>query len=196
VPAEIAFAEKPVLTGALVALRPVCAADAQAAAGVDAETLRLAGTHQTHTLAELERWYGSRAEHADRLDLAIVERAADEWAGEVVLMDLDASNYSCGLRIFLARSGFFGRGLGTEAVRLILAYAYDRVGLHRVELEVYDFNQRARHVYEKIGFIHEGTKRQALRWDGGWVDAHLMSILAPEWAGHRGRPGHRHRAAR
>lgn len=141
-PAEITFAEKPVLTGELVMLRPVRAADAQAAAGVDAETLRLTGTHQTHTLAELERWYGSRAGHADRLDLAIVERAAGEWAGEVVLMDLDASNYSCGLRIFLARSSFFGRGLGTEAARLILAHAFDRVGLHRVDLEVYDFNPR------------------------------------------------------
>jgi RimJ/RimL family protein N-acetyltransferase len=55
------------------------------------------------------------------------------------------------------------------------------VGIHRIELEVYDFNPRARHVYEKIGFIHEGTKRDALLWDGAWVDCHCMALLEPDW---------------
>jgi RimJ/RimL family protein N-acetyltransferase len=40
------------------------------------------------------------------------------------------------------------------------------VGVHRIELDVYDFHPRARHVYEKVGFMYEGTKRDALRWDG------------------------------
>ncbi len=52
------------------------------------------------------------------------------------------------------------------------------VGLHRVELDVYAFNTRARHVYEKLGFVLEGTKRQALRFDDGWVDCHVMGLLA------------------
>jgi RimJ/RimL family protein N-acetyltransferase len=73
-----------------------------------------------------------------------------------------------------------GRGYGTEATRLILDHAFDVVGLNRVELEVYDFNPRARHVYEKVGFIHEGTKRKALYWDGRWVDTHLMAMLAED----------------
>jgi RimJ/RimL family protein N-acetyltransferase len=53
-------------------------------------------------------------------------------------------------------------------------------GVNRVELEVYDLNPRARHVYGKVGFVHEGTKRQALLWDGEWVDAHIMAILASD----------------
>jgi RimJ/RimL family protein N-acetyltransferase len=56
------------------------------------------------------------------------------------------------------------------------------VGLHRVELQVYDFNPRARHVYGKLGFAHEGTMRDALRWDGQWVDCHLMAMLASDWS--------------
>ena len=76
----------------------------------------------------------------------------------------------------------FGRGLGTEATRLVLAHAFDTVGINRIELEVYDFNPRARRVYEKAGFVHEGTKRQALYWDGAWVDAHLMAMLAGDWS--------------
>ena len=55
------------------------------------------------------------------------------------------------------------------------------VGVHRVELQVYAFNPRARHVYDKIGFSYEGTRRQALCWDGQWIDSHVMAILASEW---------------
>jgi RimJ/RimL family protein N-acetyltransferase len=43
-------------------------------------------------------------------------------------------------------------------------------------------------VHQKVGFITEGVTRQALRWDGAWVDAHLMAILADEWAEHHGYP--------
>lgn len=106
----------------------------------------------------------------------------------MVLNDLDPPNRSCGFRIALVGPEVFGRGLGTEATRLVLAHAFDTVGLHRVSLEVYAFNPRARRVYERVGFVHEGTLRQVLRWDGAWVDADVMSILATDWAAHRGWP--------
>ncbi|WP_342210831.1 GNAT family N-acetyltransferase [Rothia uropygialis] len=54
------------------------------------------------------------------------------------------------------------------------------MGLHCISLEVYDFNPRARRVYEKAGFIYEGTGRDALRFDGGWVDVHDMAVIASE----------------
>lgn len=186
-PSPVSFAGKPTLTGERVLLRPVEVADAAGLFAVDAETLRLTGSHLTASLAELERWYGSRAGHDDRIDLSIIDLATGEWAGEVVLNELNPANRSCGFRILLGSARFRGRGLGTEASRLILAHAFE-AGVHRVELEVYDFNPRARHVYDKVGFVFEGTKRHALCWDGQWVDAHLMSILSEEWAVHHGHP--------
>ena len=71
----------------------------------------------------------------------------------------------------------FGRGFGTEITRLVLGYAFDAVGLHRVELEVYAFNPRAQRVYEKCGFRVEGRRREALLWDGERVDVLDMGIL-------------------
>jgi RimJ/RimL family protein N-acetyltransferase len=130
----ISFARKPTLTGELVELRPLTAADIPAV--------------------------------------------------EVVLNDLDTDNQSCGFRIALT-SAHTGRGLGTEAIRLMLGHAFDIVGLHRVELEVYAFNPRARHVYEQVGFVYEGTKRQALRWQGEWIDTQVMAMLADDWAARR-----------
>lgn len=194
VSSKISFGEKPTLTGDLVVLRPVRVADAPAlaAAALDPDVDRLTGTHTRFSLEALERWYSSRAEHDDRLDLAIVERATGESVGEVVLTELDVHNRSCSFRIALFGRRFFGRGLGTEASRMILGYAFETVGVHRIELEVYAFNPRARRVYEKIGFVHEGTKRDALCWDGEWIDAHTMALLGDEWVTHRGhlRPAH------
>ena len=112
---------------------------------------------------------------------AIGQPATGEYAGEVVLNDLDPANRSCGFRIGL-RPAFQGRGLGSEATRLIVDHAF-AVGIHRIELEVYAFNPRARHVYERAGFTLEGTTRDALLWDGEWVDAHVMSMLATDGRG-------------
>ena len=55
-------------------------------------------------------------------------------------------------------------------------------------MEVYAFNPRAQHVYEKAGFVAEGVLRGALRYEDEWIDATVMSILDHEWARHRGRP--------
>jgi RimJ/RimL family protein N-acetyltransferase len=183
---SLSFAEKPVLTGRLVTLRPVLAEDAAGLFAMDDETGRLTGSPKKQddpnwTLENLQRWYASRAEHDDRIDLSIIERATGAWAGEVVLNELDVGNESCGFRIALQGPRFYGRGLGTEATRLIIDYAFATVGVHRIELQVYDFNPRARHVYESVGFVHEGTMRDALRWDGEWVDCHLMGMLAGDW---------------
>ncbi|MDT4941177.1 MAG: hypothetical protein QOJ34_1266 [Pseudonocardiales bacterium] len=174
--APLSFVAKPTVVGQLVTLRPAQASDAAELAAVDPETFRLTGTHRDFDLAELQQWYGRLGEKADRIDWAIIENTTAAWAGEAVLNELDADNRSCGFRILLQGPRFYGRGLGTEATRLAVAYAFS-VGVHRVELEVYDFNPRARRVYEKAGFRYEGTKRDALRWDDSWVDAHTMSIL-------------------
>lgn len=196
---NVDFSHKPLLTGERVTLRPVAVSDVPALREgmsdphVDVLTGSVhestsAGGH-SWSLSDLEEIYGRWAIAADRMVWAIVENSSARVVGESVLNDLDPGNQSCGFRIWIA--GATGRGLGTEATRLTMRHAFERCALHRVELEVYDFNPRARHVYEKVGFVHEGTRRRALRFDGDWIDAHLMSILAPEWAAHHGEPvGH------
>ncbi|WP_424888227.1 GNAT family N-acetyltransferase [Streptomyces sp. XH2] len=189
VPAAPGFAFKPTLTGELTLLRPVTVDDVPALLPMfrDAETARLTGDHTTHDDAGLRAWYASRGDQDDRLDLAIVERATGNVVGEAALLDWDPGNESCAFRI-CSVPGAPGRGLGTEATRLIVGHGFETLGLHRIWLEVYAFNPRARRVYEKAGFVPEGVLRGALLWEGERVDAEVMSILAPEWFRHRGRP--------
>jgi RimJ/RimL family protein N-acetyltransferase len=137
-----------------------------------------AGDEELEYSAErLEEIYERWSVAVDRAVWVI--EADGDVVGEILLLDLDADNLACGLRLWIA--GRTGSGIGTRAIRAALSHAFDTVGLHRVSLEVYDHNPRARRLYERIGFVHEGTLRAALRLDEDWVDAHVMAMLRPEW---------------
>lgn len=179
---EISFARQPELIGSRVRMRPIREDDLDALWEMlcDEESRRLTGTHPEFTREAADRWYRSRGRDADRLDLAVATLEDDRCVGEAVLNGLDVANRSCGFRICLLGRSVFGRGFGTEATRLMVGHAFAR-GVHRVELEVYDLNPRARHVYEKVGFTVEGVRREALLWDGVYHDAIVMGLLALEW---------------
>ena len=193
------FSVKPTLTGRRVLLRPFTLdADAPALRAMlqDPEAIKLTGgsngpgdlpAWDDAAEARFRDWYETRNQQPGRLDLAVIDRARARCVGEVVLNDWSEANRSCGFRTILGPDGR-DRGLGTEAARLIIGYGFERLGLHRISLEVYSFNPRARRVYDKLGFVVEGVLRDALRWGDEWIDATLMSILAPEWHRHHGYP--------
>ncbi|MEU6390399.1 GNAT family protein [Streptomyces sp. NPDC046939] len=128
----------------------------------------------------LRSWYGSRSAQADRLDLAVTDRVSGELVGEVVLYDWVPEHRRCTFRTLIGPRGR-GRGLGTEAVRLIVGHGIEALGLHRIELAAYADNERALHVYGKAGFVREGVRRQVELRDGVWRDEVLMAVLAEEW---------------
>lgn len=187
------FSVKPTLTGDKVVLRPFADADLDGlrAALTDPEVIRLTGSTADEDPVEqekiLRRWYGTRNAQPDRLDLAVVDRAADVCVGEVVFNEWSAADRSCNFRVLIGPAGR-DRGLGTEAIRMFVGYGFERLGLHRIGLEVFAFNPRARRVYEKVGFVAEGVLRDAKRDGDGWVDATVMSVLSHEWDRHRGHP--------
>ncbi len=176
------FADKPTLTGNRVILRPMSIADAEPffASLDDDESTRLTGTHQTFTFEQIQNWTASRQTTDDRLDLSIIDRETGEWVGELAILDWDEDNHSCSFRIAIGPAGR-NRGLGSEATRLIVDYVFEQLPINRIALEVFAFNPRAIHVYERCGFTREGIIRAALYWDGEYHDAILMSILRNEW---------------
>ncbi|MFL6178865.1 MAG: GNAT family N-acetyltransferase [Actinomycetes bacterium] len=185
----IDFSLKPILAGDLVVLRPVASTDARTLHQLmaDEEVSVLTGSvhadgqvaAELWSLEQLEEVYARWSVAEDRIVWVIIERKTGNTVGESVLHDLDSANRACGFRIWI--SGARDRGLGTEATRLTMGHAFEGQGLHRVELEVFDFNPRALHVYDNVGFVHEGTRREALRYNDGWVDAHRMAILESDW---------------
>lgn len=73
------------------------------------------------------------------------------------------------------------KGLGTEALELALDYGFNELNLHRIQLTVLGYNKRAIGLYEKLGFIKEGTYREFGKRDGKRYDMFLYSMLEHEY---------------
>jgi RimJ/RimL family protein N-acetyltransferase len=148
----------------------------------NAEVSRFTGSaHTVFSEERLRTFCTTRNEQTDRLDLAVTDGASGEPVGEAVLFEWDRHSRSCTFRMLLGPRGR-DRGLGSEALRLIVGHGFGELGPHRVSLEVLDFNERARHVYGKAGFVVEGRRREALLHEGRWFDWIVMSVLDREWA--------------
>lgn len=180
-PIDLTDMPRPVLSGDAITLRPLRPEDGEAMFHSlrDEEAMRLTGTQESFTFDEVKRHCAWKANAADRIDYAIL--AKGELVGEVVINEIDAQNRSGGFRIAIWYPQNRNLGYGTEATRLIIGHVFRTLGLNRIELEVYAFNPRARHVYEKLGFQVEGIRRQALWWEGVPVDAIMMAMLRSDY---------------
>jgi len=85
------------------------------------------------------------------------------------------------LTIAIGEPEFRNRGYGTDAFRLLVAYGFRELNLYKLNLGVFSYNARARHVYEKCGFVLEGTQRAMMCRDGQRHDFHMMGMILPEW---------------
>ena len=129
----------------------------------------------------VERLFEDREKSPIDDSFAIHREGEEEPLGVVSLMNINKANASADLSVIVGDERDRAKGLGSEAIRVILRYAFEDSGLHRVGLSVFEFNEPAISAYEKLGFKKEGRLRQALRRDEKFYDAILMSILAPEW---------------
>ena len=96
----------------------------------------------------------------------------------VVDPDQHCATYAVGVFVADLR----GRGLGREVTRLVLAWGFDVLGVHRIQLEVLANNRRAISCYLACGFRREGVRRDAQLYPDGWKDFILMGLLKPEYA--------------
>jgi RimJ/RimL family protein N-acetyltransferase/predicted SprT family Zn-dependent metalloprotease len=118
----------------------------------DPEGRKLTATSASFSEPQIREWLLSRESTSGRIDWAIIERDTNEFAGEVVLNEFDAKKNSMNLRIALRGPNWFGRGLGGEAVALVLEHVFNNTKLTKVTLEVLVENGRAIGAYEKSGF--------------------------------------------
>jgi RimJ/RimL family protein N-acetyltransferase len=95
--------------------------------------------------------------------------------------DQHCATYAVG--VFIA--DFRGRGLGREVTRLIVDWAFEVLGVHRIQLEVLATNRRAIDCYLACRFRQEGIRREAQLYPDGWKDFILMGLLETEYTGHK-----------
>jgi ribosomal-protein-alanine N-acetyltransferase len=154
--------------------------------GRDAEFRRMVGgdprTLPPLTPAEVEAWYRQVVQEPYHW---IIE-AEGRCIGTARLHALDVANRRAKYAVGIFAPEFRGRGLGTEATRLVLAYGFEVLVLHRIELRVLAFNAQAIACYEKCGFVREGVEREGAWIGGQWHSDVIMSILEHEYTRRQG----------
>lgn len=183
----------PVLRGRLVLLRTAEREDIPTFVRWlgDARTLRFLAMRAPIGEAMEERWFDRMLEsHGRDSWFFVICRLEDERPiGSLSLFDVDPVNGAAGLGILVGEVELQGQGYGTDALLVLLDFAFGELRLERVWLDVYEFNKRAIRSYEKAGFVHEGRLRRARFQEGRFHDVLRMAILRDEWAALDRRPG-------
>ena len=101
----------------------------------------------------------------------------DRFIGSVSLNEINWLSKTSGVGIAIHSPQDWEKGYGTEAMQLLIDFAWKHLNMRRLDLSVYTFNERAKHVYEKLGFKVWGTAHSKYFVDGEYKDIHYMELF-------------------
>lgn len=149
----------------------------------DAYSLRLFDTMPSYPYSEehITDWIKTRRESNDHFMFAIRDINTNDFVGYIDLNGISWNNRVANLSIGIGSKNSRGKGYGTEAMKLILKFAFHELNLYRIQLNVLSYNTSAIALYEKVGFIKEGSYRKYVARDGKRYDMYLYGLLYEEW---------------
>ena len=140
--------------------------------------------NEGRTLKDVIDEIEGRADDPTQLDLTICLREDGRILGRVYISNINKHYDSMDItRIYIGETGMRGHGLGREALRLVLRYGFDVLGLERITLDYMTGNEPAHQLYLEEGFKDEGCMRHSGKKNGRYVDLNLMSLLREEYYG-------------
>lgn len=144
----------------------------------DATEMRLRDWHEPpRSLAYREQEFETSVAEPDDHVVALIIEAEQRPVGDINLFEIDTRNRRASIGLSIWRPEDRNQGFGTDAMRAMLAWAFREYNLHRIDLSVDPANEAAIHVYERLGFVREGCRREA-HWGGGkFVDDLIMGLL-------------------
>ena len=128
-----------------------------------------------------QKWIEKQAESEFWQAFSIRTLEGDRIIGGIALDGIRWVHGDTFVGIGLGEREFWGKGYGTDAMKVILRYAFCELNLQRVTLDVFEYNQRGVRSYEKAGFVHEGRGRGLILREGRRWDVLFMGILREEW---------------
>jgi RimJ/RimL family protein N-acetyltransferase len=175
------------ISSGAVNLRPVHADDLETIYAIFADLgtweLRTPQPPAPFTMMAFRQWYSRILEDRDEIEFAITVQ--DRLVGRCTLLHLEPLARNAELGIALA-AGERGHGYGTDAVRALVEFGFERRNLHRIFLHVLASNAPAVAAYRAAGFVEEGRLREHLWLRGSYADELVMGLLRSDWP--RARP--------
>jgi RimJ/RimL family protein N-acetyltransferase len=128
-----------------------------------------------------QKWIEKQYENEGSYAFSIRTLEGDRLIGGIGLDGIRWAHRDCFVGIGLGEREFWGKGYGTDAMRIVLRYAFTELNLERVTLDVFEYNQRGVRSYEKAGFVLEGRQRGQILREGRRWDVIYMGILRQDW---------------
>jgi RimJ/RimL family protein N-acetyltransferase len=153
----------------------------------DAEIRKLTGEVAPMDSVEAEKFFESLRVDKNRLWFAVVLKRGNRVIGEAGLLRMFKPWRCTDMSVVIGEKDAWGKGYGTEAGRLLLDYAFERLGFHRVSVGVVGFNRRALRFWRGLGFRKEGVQRDGYYCDDKYSDFVMMSILENEYKNEKKR---------
>lgn len=151
----------------------------------NSEYSRLLDTEQAElwSTTKIQKWREEdlESDSIENLFFHIRTLDNDRLIGFIGLSDIHWGHGEAWVGIGIGERACWGKGYGTDAMQVLLRYAFTELNLYRISLGVFEYNQRAFRSYEKAGFVLEGQEREFLHRDGRRANALIMGILRPEW---------------
>ena len=165
--------------GELVTLRTIAKGDSKSYFRWinDRELVIQNGSYRPISEQEHEIWFNNVISQTDNCVFSIVENQNNTLIGSCSLRNINQGHKNAELQIRIGEHEFQNKGMGSEAVKLLVKHGFTNMDLKRIYLYVFCSNVRAIKAYEKCLFNIEGTLRKAAYIEGNFVDMHLMSIL-------------------
>lgn len=151
----------------------------------DPEIRALTGEVRPMDQAEADKFYERVRDDDRRVWFIVALKKDDRVIGEAGLLRMFPAWRTTDLTIILGEKEAWGKGYGTEAINLLLAYAFGHLNFHRVAVGVVGFNKAALRLYEKVGFRREGVQREGYYYNHEYHDFIMMSLLEDEYRASR-----------
>ncbi len=146
----------------------------------DIETTDYIGrTNQIYTLNAEKKYLEENIEKD--VKLGIVDLETETLIGTISLENLNGTNRTATLGIFIGDKSIRSKGYGTESIKLLLDFGFNYMNLKNIQLDVLSFNERAIKCYKKSGFKEYGRRRESVYCDGEYCDVISMDILQHEF---------------
>jgi RimJ/RimL family protein N-acetyltransferase len=139
----------------------------------------VAGTFPS-TFQDLQQYINAKAQDKNTVIFAICDKHTHKHIGNIKIDNFDWISKTCELGILIGNKDFWGKGIGTEACKLVIDYAFNTLNIRKILLAVYSTNVSAIKVYERLGFEKEGTLKAHVFQHGNYIDKHYMSIFNNE----------------
>jgi [ribosomal protein S5]-alanine N-acetyltransferase len=138
--------------------------------------------HFPHTRENIAGYIKAHTDNRNEPFFAICAKDRDSWnnfnhVGNVKLGPINWVHRHADISLFIGEKSLWGKGYGTEAIKLITDYAFNKLGLHKVKSGIYSRNTGSIHAFEKAGFQIEAILRDHVFFDGEYISIYMMGKI-------------------